>query len=46
MSDLLRIDNTSRESIVESIENIAKDLITGRVIVINDSTFSIIDIEI
>ncbi|HOZ14766.1 MAG TPA: hypothetical protein PK784_08265 [Tenuifilaceae bacterium] len=46
MSDLLRIDNTSRESIVESLENFAKDLILNKVIIINDSKFSIIDIEI
>lgn len=46
MDTLPIIETTSRESIVESIENIAKDLITNKVISVNDSKFSIIDIEI
>lgn len=42
----LQINKTSREKIIESLEVIAKELILNRLIVVNKSKFSLIDIEI
>ncbi|MCY1719246.1 hypothetical protein OU798_02780 [Prolixibacteraceae bacterium Z1-6] len=42
----MRIDITSKETIVESLELLANDLILNKVISINDSLFSMIDLEV
>ncbi|NOQ27607.1 MAG: hypothetical protein GQ564_19770 [Bacteroidales bacterium] len=42
----LQINKTSKEKIVESLELIAKELILNRLIIVNKSKFSLIDIEL
>jgi len=46
METIPRIDKTSRETIIDSLESIAKELITNTIIVVNESKFSFIDIEV
>jgi hypothetical protein len=42
----LQINKTSKEKIIESLELIAKELILNRLIIVNKTKFSLIDIEI
>ena len=43
---MLEIDKTNRDTIVNSLERIAKNLILNKGIKVNDSVFSIFDVEI
>jgi hypothetical protein len=46
MDIIPRIDKTSRVTIIGSLERIAKELITNTVLVVNESKFSFIDLEV